>query len=157
MSILDWFKRDKIEQRQSYTQMAMDVRADAIAGRRGLGELTGTVQGCVSLWEQGLSLAESSETMLTPTVLGLAGRSLGFRGEAVFVIRGDTLIPASHWSVTTRSGIPKAYRVTIPDTGGGRSDTVLAGEVLHFRIGADMAAPWAGTAPLRRASLTAGD
>ena len=50
----------------------------------------------------------------------------------------------------------RVYRVTIPDTGGGRSDTVLAGEVLHFRIGADMAAPWAGTAPLRRASLTAG-
>jgi hypothetical protein len=32
----------------------------------------------------------------------------------------------------------------------------LAAEVLHLRIGVDPAAPWIGTAPLRRASLTAG-
>lgn len=156
MSILDWFKRDRIEKRQSFTDMALDVRADAIAGRRGLGELTGTVQSCVSLWEHGLSQAETSASVLTPAVLGLTGRALGFRGEAVFVMRGDNLIPASSWSVTTRGSIPRAYKVVIPDTGGGKSDTVLADEVLHFKIGVDPSIPWSGTAPLRRASLTAG-
>lgn len=34
--------------------------------------------------------------------------------------------------------------------------TALAAEVLHVRIGVDVVAPWTGTAPLRRASLTAG-
>lgn len=151
-----WFRRDSMEQRATFTDIAMDVRADTIAGRRGIAELTGTAQGCVSLWEQGLSLAEVSGPMLTPDVLALTGRSLGLRGEAVFLIRGDSLIPVSEWDVTTRSGIPVAYRVTVPDTGGGKNETVLAGEVLHFRIGADPSAPWRGTAPLRRASLTAG-
>jgi hypothetical protein len=34
--------------------------------------------------------------------------------------------------------------------------TALAAEVLHVRIGADVAAPYYGQAPLRRASITAG-
>lgn len=37
-----------------------------------------------------------------------------------------------------------------------QGETALAAEVLHLRIGCDPAAPWLGTAPLRRASLTAG-
>jgi hypothetical protein len=56
----------------------------------------------------------------------------------------------------TRHGRPTAYRVSIPEAGGGTSTTALAGEVLHIRIGCDPAAPYYGTAPLKRASLTAG-
>ena len=36
------------------------------------------------------------------------------------------------------------------------TETVLAAEVLHIRIGSDAVAPWTGSAPLRRSSLTAG-
>jgi hypothetical protein len=36
------------------------------------------------------------------------------------------------------------------------TETVLAGEVIHLRIGSDTVAPWTGQAPLKRASLTAG-
>lgn len=151
------FKRDPVETRaKTFTDIAMDVRAESIAGRRGLAELTGTAQGCISMWEHGLSLAEvKGAAMLSPRVLSLAGRSLGLRGEAVFVIRGDRLVPACSWDVTTRGGVPRAYRVEIPDTGGARADTVLADEVLHIVIGSDPKAPWSGQAPLRRASLTA--
>lgn len=46
--------------------------------------------------------------------------------------------------------------MTVAEAGGGRSETALAAEVLHFRIGCDTAAPYLGSAPLRRASLTAG-
>ncbi|MGB6317969.1 MAG: phage portal protein, partial [Litorimonas sp.] len=67
----------------------------------------------------------------------------------------DVLIPASDWDLTTRLSVPTAYRLTLPDTGGGRTVTALAGEVLHFRIGADAIQPWTGTAPLRRSSLSA--
>jgi phage portal protein BeeE len=149
------FKRQEPERRQSFTDIAMGVRADAIQGRRGLAELTATAQGCISLWEHGLSLADADEPMLTPDVLALAGRSLGLRGEALFLIR-DRLVPVSDYDVTTRGGVPRAYRVTVPDTGGGKTETVLAAEVLHFKTGADAYQPWHGTAPLRRASLTAG-
>lgn len=148
------FKRDKPETR-GYTDMAIRTRAEAVSGRRGVAELTATASGCITLWESGLSLAETAEPLLSPEVLGLAARSLALRGDAVFLIR-DKLVPVSDWDVATRSGVPTAYRVSIPDTGGGRSETVLAAEVLHFRIGVDARSPWRGTPPLHRASLTAG-
>ena len=155
MGMLDWFRRQPDEQRASYTQQALQFRADTIIGRRNMAELTGTVQTCVSLWEHGLAQAETSVGVLTPEILGMAGRSLGFCGEALFVMRGDRLVPAHSWTVTTKGSRPVAYRVVVPDTGGGRSDTVLAGEVLHFKIGQPTERPWTGTSPLMRASLTA--
>ena len=140
-----------------YTTQVMQARADYIGGVNGVAELTGCVQGCVSLWEGGLMQADVEGTdLLTPTVLGLAGRALALRGEAVFVIRDDGLLPCSDWDLTTRLSKPTAYRVGIPDTGGGKTETVLAGEVLHLRIGSEVNMPYVGTAPLRRARLTAG-
>jgi len=156
------FKRKEpaIEHRSSgtgYTTQVMQARADYISGVDGVAELTGTVQGCVSLWEGGLSLADVDGTdMLTPRVLALAARALAMRGEAVFVISDTGLLPCSDWDLTTRFSKPVAYRVGIPDTGGGTTQTVLAAEVLHLRIGADMGMPYVGTSPLRRARLTAG-
>jgi phage portal protein BeeE len=47
-------------------------------------------------------------------------------------------------------------RISIPEAGGGTTQTALAAEVLHLRVGCDPAAPYYGTAPLKRASLTAG-
>jgi hypothetical protein len=133
----------------------MAARAAYLSGTDGLAELTGTVQGCVSLWENGLSLADVDGTgMLSPFILALAGRSLALRGEAVFAIREDRLVPCSDWDLTTRYSVPTAYRVGIPDTGGGKSETLLASEVLHLRIGADVGLPYTGVSPLRRARLT---
>ena len=88
--------------------------------------------------------------------LALAARSMVLRGEALFLIRDAGAIPAADWDLTTKDGKPVAYRVQVSEAGGGRDQTALAGEVLHFRIGADPAAPYYGQAPLRRANLTAG-
>ncbi|MEM9966484.1 MAG: phage portal protein [Pseudomonadota bacterium] len=140
-----------------YTTQVMQARADYIAGIDGVAELTGTVQGCVSLWEGGLSLSDVEGTdLLIPSVLAMVARSLALRGEAIFVIRDEGLLPCSDWDLTTRYSKPTAYRVGIPDTGGGKTETVLAGEVLHLRIGADVGMPHVGQSPLRRARLTAG-
>jgi phage portal protein BeeE len=153
-------KEPETETRSSgtgYTTQVMQARADYITGIDGMAELTGTVQGCVSLWEGGLSLSDIDGTdLLTPGILALAARALALRGEAVFVIREDGLLPCSDWDLTTRFSKPMAYRVGIPDTGGGTTETVLAGEVLHLRIGADVGMPYVGQSPLRRARLTAG-
>lgn len=153
------FKRNepKPETRSSasgFTAELIAAREGWISGARGIGELTATVQSCVSLWEHGLSLADVSGFDLDRRTLALAGRALALRGEAVFLIR-DRLIPAADWDVATRDGEPRAYRLSVSEAGGGVSMTALAGEVLHFRIGSDIAAPWAGTAPLKRSSLTA--
>ncbi|WP_300532554.1 hypothetical protein [uncultured Mameliella sp.] len=156
-----WFKRKpETETRSSgtgYTAQMMAARSDYIAGTSGLAELTSTVQSCVSLWENGLSVADVEGTdLLTKRALALAGRALALRGEAVFVIEETGLLPCSDWEMTTRFSKPTAYRVGIPDAGGGTTRTVLAAEVLHFRCGADLNMPYLGQSPLRRSGLTAG-
>lgn len=155
------FKREpKIEKRASasgFTAEIVAAREAFVSGRRGIAELTATAQSCVSLWEGGMAMADVTGTnMLDRRSLALIGRSAALRGEAVFLIRDDGLIPCSDWDLSTRNGKPVAYRVSISEAGGGTTQTALAGEVLHLRIGADPAAPFYGTAPLKRASLTAG-
>lgn len=158
MGVLDLFRRKPIETRASqpgYTAALMAAREAWIAGGSGLAELTGAVQASVSLWQSGLSLADVTGTdLLDRRSMALCARALALRGEAVFLIR-DRLIPATDWDISTRYGLPRAYRLGLPEIGGGRSETVLAGEVLHFRIGCDASTPWAGSAPLARARLSA--
>lgn len=148
------FKREK--RSRSFTDIAMDLRADWIAGHQGVADLTATVQGCVNLWSQGLSIAETDNDWLTPDVLAITARSLATRGDALWLIDDDGLVPVDQFDISTRGAKPRAYRLTIPEVGGGRTVTALAGEVLHFKVGADAAKPWRGVAPLRRASLSAG-
>lgn len=159
--MFNWFRRaPKVEKRSAgsgFTAEIMAAREAYISGRRGIAELTATAQSCVSLWEQGFTLADVDGTdMLDRQSLALLGRSVALRGESVFLIREDGLVPCSDWDLRTRYGRPTAYRLSIPEAGGGTTETALAGEVLHVRIGADPAAPYYGTAPLRRCSLTSG-
>lgn len=139
----------------TYTAQIMAARDSYISGRRGVAELTSTVQSCISLWEGGFAMADVAGTdLLTRAAMGIASRSVALTGEALFWIGDTGLVPATDWDVTTRDGQPRAYRLTLPDTSGGRSVTALSAEVLHLRIGTDAMTPWAGTAPLRRSSLT---
>ena len=138
-----------------YTAAIMAARESWISGASNMGELTAAVQTSVGLWEGCLSLSDVTGTdLLSRRDMALAGRALALRGEAVFLIR-DQLVPAIDWDVSTRNGTPRAYRLMIPEAGGGRAETVLAPEVLHFRIGCDTATPWVGSGPLRRAPLSA--
>lgn len=160
MGIMDIFRRKpEVETRSSgtgYTAQIIGARQAYIAGVSGVGELTATVSGCVSLWDGGLSLADvQGAPLLTRHAMAVCARSLALRGECVFLI-GDALIPAVDWEVTTRHGVPRAYRLSLPEAGGNTTTTALAAEVLHFRVAPDPAAPWTGQAPLRRSSLTAG-
>lgn len=154
-------KAPAMEQRSAMSGLTaelMAARESYISGRRGIGELTATVQSCVSLWEGVLALADVDGTpLLTRRHMALAARGLALRGEAVFLVR-DTgaVVPVADWDLRTADSVPRAYRVSVSEAGGGRAETALAAEVLHFRIGADPVAPWAGTAPLKRAQLTAG-
>lgn len=148
-----------VERRASgtgYTTLVMQARESYIRGASGLGELTATAQACVSLWESGLAIAKVEGTsLLDRRTMALIGRSLALRGEFVGIIGPDGITPASDWDLSTRGGRPRAYRLSISESGGGSTMTALAPEVLHVRIGSDPVAPWTGTAPLRRSSLTA--
>ena len=160
MGIFDLFKRKpETETRASgtgYTSEAISARQAYITGRSGLAELTSTAQACVSLWEGALSLADVKGTdLLDRARMGMLARSLALRGEAVMLIEETGLVPASDWDLSTRNGLPRAYRLSIPEAGGGTTRTALSAEVLHVRIGCDHSMPWLGTAPLKRAQLTA--
>lgn len=149
-------KRETRATGTGYTSQVMAAREAYVSGRLGLGELTATVQTCVGLWESGMALADIQGTdLIRRHDMAIAARALALRGESLFLIR-DRLIPIIDWDLSTRDGIPRAYRVSIPEIGGGRSETVLAAEVLHFKVAPDPGAPWTGQAPLRRAQLTAG-
>lgn len=154
-----WLKR-KTENRSSgagYTAEIMSARESYLAGESGIGELTATVQGCVTLWEGAFALADVTGTdLLDRRSMALLARSAALRGEAVMLITETGLLPVADWELSTRDGIPRAYRLSVSEAGGSRSMTALAAEVLHLRIGSDMVTPWTGQAPLRRASLTAG-
>ncbi|RAI01022.1 hypothetical protein DLJ53_17520 [Acuticoccus sediminis] len=140
-----------------FTAELIGMREAYISGARGMAELTGTAQTCITMWENGFALADVEGTdLLSRSVMAATARSLALRGEAVWLIRDDGLVPAVDWEVSTRDGLPRAYRLSIPDAGGGHTETALAAEVLHFRTAVDMAAPWYGSAPLRRARLSAG-
>lgn len=159
MGLMDIFRRKAaVETRSSgagYTAQIMQARASYIGGAAGLGELTAAVQSCVMLWESGFALADVKGTdLLTRRAMSLTARALALRGEAVFLIR-DRLIPAIDWDLTTTNGEPRSYRLQVSEAGGGRSEIALAREVLHFRIGSQAGTPWAGSAPLRRAQLSA--
>ena len=140
-----------------FTSAVMDARASYIMGASGLAELTATAQSCISLWEGAFAMSDVEGTDLLPRrTMALVARALALRGEFVGLISDRGVLPASDWSVSTRDGIARAYRLSIAEAGGGMSQVVLAAEVLHVVIGSDPVAPWTGTAPLVRSSLTAG-
>lgn len=150
-------RKPRLERRErGFTSWVMQLRGDYLAGHEAVAELSATAQMCISMWEQGLAVAECSTPLLTPDVLALTARSLGARGEALWIIDDDRLVPVDTYDLTTASGRPRAYRVTIPDVGGGTTTTALAAEVLHFRIGCNASTPWRGSPPLHRAQLTTG-
>lgn len=158
--MFDWFRKKQSTETRStgggYTHDLLMHRAAFVAGRTGAADLTAAVQSCVSLWESGLALSDvDGSDLLDRASMAQAGRALALRGEAVFLIRDNGLVPVSDWTLTTRDGKPRAYSCSVAEAGGGRTETALAAEVLHFRIGADAAAPWQGTSPLRRSSLSA--
>lgn len=157
--ILERFRPEKAETRSSgsgFTSEVISARWAYVSGNTGLAELTSAAQTSVSLWEGALALADvSGAPMLDRRLMAALGRSLALRGEFVALISDTRLIPATDWDLSTRDGEPRAYQLTIPEIGGGRTRTALAPEVLHVRIGSDPATPWTGVSPLRRSSLTA--
>ena len=155
-----WFKRPASEKRSTgasgFTAQIMAARGSYIGGASGIGELTATVQSCISLWELALALADVTGTdLLDRRAMAMIGRAAALRGEAVFLITDAGLVACADWDLSTRDGVPRVYRLSVSEAGGGRTMMVLAAEVIHLRIGADPMTPWAGTSPLRRAPLTA--
>lgn len=93
------FRRTEPEKRSAgagYTAEIMAARESYISGSAGIGELTATVQSCVSLWESAFALADVQGTnLLTRAHMGLLARSAALRGEAMMLMTGGGLVPCA--------------------------------------------------------------
>src|SRR3546814_14950858 len=81
--------QDQVGERASasgFTAEIIAARESYISVRRGIAGLTATAQACISMWENGFSMADVEGTdLLDRRSLALAGRSVALRGEAVFL------------------------------------------------------------------------
>lgn len=148
-----WFKREvkqpiETRQDQGFTSEIIAARQAFFSGSRSASEATATIELCCSLWERAFSAAEVSaenlRSIITPQMLALIGRSLALRGQFVALIDGGgvlELVPAVDWDIATRNGVPIAYKLSIPEVGGGRSVDALAAEVVDIRINTDPVTP----------------
>lgn len=157
-------KKPKIETREAagYTSEIIAARAQFFSGSRGVAESTAVVESCVALWERAFSTADVPDrwkSLIDPSTLGMIGRALATRGQFVAAIdsRGSDLqiIPATDFDLSTRNGKAVAYRLSIPEAGGGHAISALADETIDIRINSDPTVPWHGASPLRKARLTA--
>lgn len=146
------------ETRASYTDAVLDALLAAAAGNGASPSARGSaaVEAAAGIVERAFSgvTVENSERVaraLTPSVLGLIGRSLILRGESLHVIRVAAgrlaLLPASSWQWYGRSPDPEDWTVEahLAAPGGHVSVRIPWASVLHVAAGRDPSRPWAGT------------
>ena len=144
------------EVRESYTDQQVAAAVAAAKGTAASTE-TATAEACARLWEAAFSAGRSA--VLAPWLLGIIGRQLLLRGEAVIFAGRGAFLPTSDHDVRGRSANPErwSYRLSLPapDTTLQRNN-VSADRVLHVRIGTERARPWRGCSPLSNAGATKG-
>ena len=160
---LPWRRPREAREASGYTSAIVSAIEAAAAGGSAVGEATAAVEIGSSLWGRALALADvsprSSRTAaITPSLLELAGRELGRRGELVFDI--DTsggrveLHPASH-AYLTGGHRPDEWIYTLTLPAPSRTQTVYRRRdaVVHLTYGRSRYRPWEGRAPWQAASL----
>ena len=141
--------------------------ASATGGRADVGALA-AVEFASGLLARTLSratveAAPDVRIAVTGHMLGMVGRELVRRGEALFAIdvspfdASVELVPAASWDV--RGGWrPESwrYRLDLFSPGGSITRLLPAASVVHFRWNTPAARPWTGQSALALASATAG-
>ena len=146
----------------AFTSALVQVASgDATADPGGLAAL----ETAAGMFSRAFSSAEvegsdAARAALTPSVLGLIGRSLIRRGECLFLIdvteNGVRLRPAGYWDI--RGFGPEEewqYRMDVFGPSGSRSYYRPGAGVVHVRLAIDAARPWRGISPLSWARSTA--
>ena len=154
----------KTEARADFTTTRTDAAYARATGSAVDAGALAIVEACYSFWERAfstLAIRPSSMALagVTPGFLALVGRTLAARGELVAAIQigvnGSILLPTTSHDVTGGAN-PATWFYRADFTGPSTAYTrgLRAGEVLHFRLGADVKAPWRGRSPLSRAIET---
>ena len=148
-----------------FTDQALQDRDAVVQGTsRTRPEQTAAVEYAVGLVSRSLMLAETLPAIpaLGPNLMGLAGRRVMYRGNAVFAIearrgRGLRLVPAATWDIIDGTWDPETWVYLleiISPLGTYEQRVVPAAGVVHLRI-CETAYPWQGVSPLVSAGITA--
>ena len=154
------------EHRAGYADSVIaGLLAQASGGASGDAVRLAAVEIAAGLWGRGFASAmvtpsTAGPLALTPATLGLMGRELVRRGEAVFVIDvrpdgGVTLLPAGTWTIAGGySPDTWTYRVDLAGPSVSASRLLPAAGVVHVRYASVPSRPWQGIGPLSFASST---
>lgn len=155
------FKRLEKREAAPYTDAVVDSIVAAATGGTAAVTQVGALEIAAGYWARAMASAAVTPDMpaVTPALLGMIGRELCRRGEAVFLIAiengGIKLYPAAAWDI--RGGAAESswlYRVDIFGPSGNRTVTMPAAGVVHVRYAVDPARPWAGISPVGWARAT---
>ena len=128
------------------------VNADGLAA-------TEAAAGLIGRCFAGAEVTGDRFGLVSAAVLETIGRELVRRGEAVYLIDGDTsprLVPCGTWDI--RGGDDPGrwwYRVDTFGASDHRTRLATAAGVVHARINVDPVRPWLGRSPVRVAADTA--
>ena len=160
--------RAQAEQRAESVNYA-DAVVDAFH-TAAIGAVEGDASGIAALeiaagaWARGFQAARiepaSAARFITPSILGLIGRELCRRGDAVLriAVAGGRirLDPVGYFNVRGRSPDPARWRyfVSVPAPSGQESAVVPSAGMVHVRYAFSSLTPWRGIAPISWASAT---
>ena len=155
------FPWSRAEVRQSYSDTVIQALLSAASGEAPSG-LTAALEICSGWWQRAFASAELSPPGIVAAALrphlGLIGRGLVAKGEAVFEIGIDgglNLRPASTVTVTG-GGAPDSWMYELSLAAPSETVTrhLRADRVLHLRYGTTSRRPWRGVSPIAESGTT---
>ena len=150
----------------NYTETALARQLGEAEGGAVTPDALAAVQAALGLYETVFASTiveplDQRTQAITPAVLGIAGRELALRGNAIFrtdiqVGRDLALIPATSF-VIRGSAHPRDWRYSVSLNGPTETrfqENVEADGIIHFRLRASAYSPWLGRSVLSLASAT---
>ena len=149
-----------------YTSLILAALERAASGGSDVPTACAAVEMASGAWGRALALAEVSPRSrrteaITPSFLEMAGRELGRRGEAVWVIDVRSggrvrLLPAAAPFVVVGGHLPETWRYHLSLYGPGTTATIyrMRAGVVHLKYGATPERPFEGRSPWMAANLS---
>ena len=149
---MNWPKWNRGETRADASQLAIQQLEAAAAGRVAQPERLAVCRAVAGLYASALSGASFEGVNLSADWLGLAVRTLLFRGESLHLLdmRGGnvTLLPAAGWDITGAAE-PSSWRYRLDLSGPSGSTVRNVGRdgVAHLQFDTTAIEPWRGIGP----------
>ena len=159
--MLKFFKKQKTENRASYTDTLISAILNRAAGSPVDYTSSSAVEAGAGIIGRGFAGAKVSgkrSGVLSPQLLMILGRDLIRRGESVFLIDASDnlkLLPIYTYNISGNHD-PKTWIYEITLSGPSESSTrkgIPFDDIVHVKMNSDAARPWRGNSPADSASM----